>query len=124
MRVIRVLPYAAVLLALSGTAACSAGSGTTPPPATTPAAAKTLSVTVSGTSVTPAPVQVDLGVGQTLVLTITVDHDDVLHAHGFEVEQELKKGVPTQVVIVGAEPGSYEVETHEPALTLLTVAVR
>ena len=39
-------------------------------------------------------------------------------------EAELKAGVPTTVRLTGTEPGVYEVETHEPALTLLTVAVR
>ncbi len=73
---------------------------------------------------TPPPAQVDLPVGATLTLTVTSDHDDELHAHGFEVEQNIKAGVPTTITITGKDPGVFEVELHEPALTLLTVAVR
>ena len=73
---------------------------------------------------TPTPAQVDLPVGQSLTLVVTSDHADELHAHGFEVEVPLKAGVPTSVTLTGKEAGVFEVETHEPALTLLTVAVR
>lgn len=73
---------------------------------------------------TPAPAQHDLPVGATLELTVTSDHDDELHAHGFEVETPLKAGVPATVRLTASVAGSYEVETHDPALTLLTVAVR
>ena len=85
---------------------------------------RTITITVTGRTVTPPPAQVDLPVGETLTLVVTSDHDDELHAHGFEVEVPLKAGVPTQLSLTGKQPGLYEVETHEPALTLLTVAVR
>ena len=62
--------------------------------------------------------------GQALTLTVTTDHDDELHAHGFEVEQNIKAGVPTTITLTGKDPGVFEVELHEPPLTLLTVAVR
>ncbi|MBB2985426.1 hypothetical protein [Terracoccus luteus] len=83
-----------------------------------------LEVSITGTTVTPAPAQVDLAVGETLELVVTSDHDDELHAHGFEAEAQLKAGVPTTLRLTGAEPGVYEVETHEPALLLLNLAVR
>ncbi|HEU4998290.1 MAG TPA: hypothetical protein VFT68_05040 [Lapillicoccus sp.] len=79
---------------------------------------------MTGRTVTPAPAQVDLPVGQTLTITVTSDHNDELHAHGFDVEVPLKAGVPTSITLTGKEPGVFEVETHEPSLTLLTVAVR
>lgn len=121
----QLLPYAAVLLALSGVAACAEGST----PAVTKrsvsaAPVRTIEISVKGSTVTPAPQQVELGAGQTLELIVTSDHDDALHAHGFEVEAQLKTGVPTALRLTGGEPGVYEVETHDPALTLLTVAVR
>ena len=59
---------------------------------------KSLVVTVTGTTVTPAPAQVDLRIGEALDLTVTIDHDDELHAHGFgDIEEQLKAGVPTTV---------------------------
>ena len=137
----RVLPYAVCLVALSGIAACGLATPwrCTTTPGTLPSASvasagvrpgtatvvKSLVVTVTGTTVTPAPAQVDLRIGEALDLTVTIDHDDELHAHGFgDIEEQLKAGVPTTVRLVGAESGVFEVETHEPALTLLTVAVR
>lgn len=124
MRLNRVLPYAVCLVALSGIAACGSADEPTPGRHAT-ATVKSLVVTVTGTTVTPAPAQVDLRIGEALDLTVTIDHDDELHAHGFgDIEEQLKAGVPTTVRLVGAESGVFEVETHEPALTLLTVAVR
>jgi hypothetical protein len=74
--------------------------------------------------VSPAPTTVDLAVGEELTLVVTSDHDDELHLHGFDVEEELRAGVPTTVTVTGKDPGVYEVETHEPALRLLKIAVR
>jgi hypothetical protein len=67
---------------------------------------------------------VDLGVGEELTLTVTSDHDDELHIHGFEVEKELVAGTPTTVTVTGDQPGVYEVETHHPELRLMKIAVR
>jgi hypothetical protein len=128
MRAFRVLPYAVCVVALAGAGACSTSSpepgaaGTSGVNSTV--AVKRLEVTVAGTTVTPAPAQVDLTIGSTLELVVTSDHDDEVHAHGFDVEARLKAGVPTTLRLTGKQAGLYEVETHEPALTLLTVAVR
>ena len=125
MRVIRALPYAACVIALSGIAACgSAGA----PPAGQAASApvvKRITIAISGSNVTPPPTRVEIGIGQALELTVTTDRDDELHAHGFDgADTALKPGVPRTVRLVGTESGVFEVETHEPALTILTVAVR
>jgi hypothetical protein len=89
-----------------------------------PSDVQTLTVTVNGTKVTPAPARVDLAQGATLRLFVTVDHDDELHAHGFDVEKEVTAGQPVTVDLTGAEPGLYEVELHHPELRLLQVLVR
>jgi plastocyanin len=106
------------------TGASATSPSTTASPASTTAAGPSLTVTVTGRKVTPAPATIDLAVGQTLTVTITSDHHDELHAHGFEVEEELKAGVRTTVRLKGTEPGVYEVETHHPELRLFQVAVR
>jgi plastocyanin len=131
MRAFRPLPYAVTALVLAGTltgvAGCAASSDTNgagQPAATGTGTVKRLEVTITGTTVTPAPAQVELPVGSTLELVVTSDHDDELHAHGFDDEAALKAGVPTTLRLTAKEPGVYEVETHEPALTLLSVAVR
>src|SRR5690242_16743306 len=123
------------VVASCGGSAPSSGDDTPGAPAASPSASptgstrgaatgQTLTVTVTGKQVTPAPATVDLAVGETLTLTVTSDHDDQLHAHGFEIERDVKAGVPTTVVLKGAEPGLYDVEMHHPELKLLSVAVR
>lgn len=107
----------------SSTGAPSPGSATTAS-SPAPAAGQTLQVTITGRKVTPAPSQVDIKPGETLTLVVTSDHDDEVHAHGFEVEKELKAGVPTTLVLRTDLPGLYEVETHHPPLRLLSVAVQ
>lgn len=99
-------------------------SPTTPPPVKDTPAGRVIDVAITGKKVTPAPTTVDLNVGEKLTLVVTSDHDDELHAHGFDVEATLKAGAPTTVTLTGAEPGLYEVETHEPALRLMMIAVR
>src|SRR3954454_20640800 len=84
---------------------------------------RTIDIAVQGKKVTPTPARVEIASGETLRLVVTADHDDELHADGFEVEKELKAGVPTTVDLPGAEPGLYEVETHHPELRLLQVLV-
>lgn len=119
--------YAAALglLAALGMAVAGCAGGSSPSGAGSTAAAPTqLRITVTGKQVSPAPRVVDLGVGHTLSLTVTSDHDDELHAHGFDVEKALKAGVPLVVTLTGSQPGLYEVELHHPDLRLLQVAVR
>ncbi len=125
-----VLAAAAVSLAACSTSAAppSPSSPTTSASSATSTSSaslgRTIAITVTGSTVTPAPTQVDLPVGQTLTVVVTSDHADELHAHGFEVEQEIAAGVPGTIALTGKDPGVYEVELHHPALTLLTVAVR
>ena len=109
----------------SATTPPSAKTPTTPPPAKDPTpAGRSITITIKGKKVTPAPSTVDLKKGETLTLVVTSDRDDEIHAHGFEVEGELKAGVPSTITITGTQAGLYEVETHEPPLRLLMIAVR
>lgn len=106
------------------TTPASAKTPTTPPPAGDAPQARSIAITIKGKSVTPAPATVDLKIGETLTLVVTSDHDDELHAHGFDVETKLVAGAPTTVLLTGKQAGLYEVETHETPLRLLMVAVR
>ena len=79
---------------------------------------------MTGKRVSPAPGRVELNQGERLRLVITVDHDDQIHVHGFEVEQKVTAGQPVTIDLTGAEPGLYEVETHQPSLRVLQLLVR
>ncbi len=58
-----------------------------------------------------------------MTLVVTSDHDDEVHAHGFELELPMKANVPVTMMLKGGAPGVYEVEMHHPALTLMKIAV-
>ena len=108
------------------TTPASATTSSTPHSTTAPttSAGRTLEITITGKKVTPAPQTIDLRVGESITLVVTADHDDEIHAHGFEVEGRLRAGTPSRVTVTGRRPGLYEVETHEPPLRLLMIAVR
>ncbi len=72
----------------------------------------------------PTPALVNLALGQSLTITVISDHDAPLHAHGFNIEENIKAGHRVTFTIKGAQPGVYEIELHSPELRLLQVAVR
>ena len=102
----------------------SAPSGSSSASSPSSPAQRTVAVTVTGSRVTPAPRTVELGVGETMTLTVTSDHADQLHVHGFDIEKDLPAGTAVSVELTGESPGVYEVETHHPELRLLKIAVR
>ncbi|WP_369820404.1 cupredoxin domain-containing protein [Phycicoccus sp. Soil803] len=108
----------------STTSSSSSSSGSSSSSSSSSASGRTIAITVTGSKVTPAPATVDLAVGEQLTLTVTSDHADQLHIHGFEIEKDLVAGTPLSVTVTGAQPGVYEVETHHPELRLMKIAVR
>lgn len=106
------------------------GQTTTGAPSSTPSTSSSRSsdrridITVKGKQVTPAPATVDISVGESLIIAVTSDKDNTLHAHGFEIAKVLKAGQRGEVTIKGAQTGSFEFELHDPELRLFQVAVR
>jgi hypothetical protein len=74
--------------------------------------------------VRPKPHRVGVTQGATVRLQVTSDVDDVLHVHGFDVEEPLEAGHTTTVELTADQPGVFEVETHETELELLQLEVR
>ncbi|HEV7196059.1 MAG TPA: hypothetical protein VGN19_08975 [Pedococcus sp.] len=85
---------------------------------------RVIRVTIHGKDVSPSPGDVQVPLGTTVRLVVTSDHEDELHAHGFEVERTLKAGSPTTLDLNAANPGVYEIETHHPPLTLMRLVIR
>ena len=104
-----------------GTTATATATATSAPAT---AAVRTIAISVRGRTIVPKPSSVSIKKGETLRVVVTTGRDDRLHAHGFGLEKPLLAGQPTTVDLVGAEPGQYEIETHDPALLLLIVQVR
>ena len=93
-------------------------------PSSSKPAGRRLDITVQGKKVTPAPATVNLAVGESLTIAVTSDHDDTLHAHGFEIAKDIKANQQAEVTIKGAQTGTFEFELHHPELRLFQVAVR
>ena len=93
-------------------------------PSSSKPAGKRIDINVKGKKVTPAPSTVKIAVGESLTIVVTSDHDDQLHAHGFnDLEKEVKAGKPLEVTVTGAQTGVFDVELHHPELRILQVAV-
>jgi plastocyanin len=88
------------------------------------AAAREIEVAITDGSVDTAEDTVEVAVGETVRVTVTSDVDDEVHVHGVEQTAELSAGRPTTLAFSLAEPGVYEVETHESGLLLFQLLVR
>jgi hypothetical protein len=71
----------------------------------------------------PSGERVEAKKGNTLVLTIDSDRDDEIHVHGYDIEIPVTAGKTVTKEIVLDQIGRFEVESHEPALTILQLIV-
>jgi plastocyanin len=101
----------------SATVASSPSTTETPSPTpseTSATDAVTIEITIADGQVTPNGKKLDVEVGQTIVLNVTSDEHDEVHAHtegdGFELEVPAGKKVSGEFTL--NSPGSYEVESH------------
>jgi len=122
-------PVVAPSTGLTATTGAATTATTSPSPSTTSpspstSATRRIDITVTGKQVTPRPAMVNIAVGESLIIAVTSDHDDTLHAHGFNIEKNIKAGQPLEITVKGALPGVYDIELHRVELRLLQVAVR
>jgi hypothetical protein len=91
--------------------AASSASGASPSVA---ADALTVAITETDGDVLPNGQKLDAKVGQQVVLQVTSDRDDEIHAHtgGDGYEPEVKAGVPATGTFTLDSAGSFEVESH------------
>jgi len=97
------------------------------PSTTAPAAnSVTVDITIRGGQVTPNGDKVDVTKGQTVVLNVTSDSDDEIHAHtsGDGYELEVKAGTPATGEFVAADTGTFEVESHHLEKVIVRLVVR
>ncbi|MFE0701782.1 hypothetical protein [Streptomyces sp. NPDC058872] len=85
---------------------------------------RTLTLTVTGTTVQPPPSRIELKKGERLTLRVTSDRADTLHVHGYDRELPLAPGMPASLTLTADRTGLFEVETHESGLLLTQLAVR
>ena len=107
-------PTAESPTAASPTAGASAGN------------AVTINVTIRAGKVTPSGEKIDVERGQTVVLNVTSDSDDEVHAHtaGEGYELEVRAGQPTRGQFVAGDTGTFEIELHKLDLIVAILVVR
>jgi hypothetical protein len=86
-------------------------------------AVQVIKITLKGGKATPNGDRVTLEKGTILRLEITSDHTDEVHVHGYDVEIAAKAGATVTKDITLDQVGRFEVESHEPALTVLQLVV-
>jgi uncharacterized cupredoxin-like copper-binding protein len=97
------------------------------PPATSePANEVTIDITIANGQVSPNGKKMDIQVGQQIVLNVTSDEHDEIHAHtpgdGYELEVTAGKKATGSFTITS--PGSYEVESHHLEKTIVILNAR
>jgi hypothetical protein len=87
----------------------------------------TIDITISNGQVDPNGEKIDVRRGQTIVLKVTSDMDDEIHAHtgdqGYELEVK-GGGKTTRGEFVVADPGRFEVESHHLEKVIVILNVR
>jgi flagellar hook assembly protein FlgD len=111
----------------SSSASASASSPASQSPSPSEAAnAVTIDITISNGQVDPNGKKIDIQRGQTIVLKVTSDEDDEIHAHigdqGYELE--VKGGKTTRGEFVVSDPGRFEVESHHLEKVIVILNVR
>ena len=99
----------AATLALTG---CSATSTTS-----------TIAISIADGKVDPSGERVEVTKDQLVTLQVTSDAATTLHVHGY-TEFEVPKGGPTSFEFAADKVGAWEIETHDPAMIVVTLVVR
>jgi hypothetical protein len=86
----------------------------------------TINIEIAGGKTVPNGKKIDVGVGQTVILNVTSDADDEIHAHLGEKSYELivRAGTPTKGSFTLDSPGSFEVESHQLEKTIVVLNAR
>lgn len=63
-------------------------------------------------------------VGETVALTVTLDADDTVVLDAFGVDEDVARGIPTEVLIDAIAPGRYDLELEESGRTIGRLVVR
>jgi hypothetical protein len=86
-----------------------------------------IDITLADGRVSPNGEKVDVAVGQEVVILVTSDTDDEIHAHtddpeGYELP--VRAGEPATGSFTISAPGSFEVESHHLEMTIVILNVR
>lgn len=102
----------------------AAGCGATTSTSSAPAEPVTIEITLRDGAADPVGATVDLTVGQEFTLDVTSDRDDEIHVHGFDTTIDVAEGQHVSHTFTAEQSGSFEVESHDPVITILRLQIR
>ncbi|SED70947.1 hypothetical protein [Streptomyces sp. TLI_105] len=117
-------PTASAPSAPTASAASSAPASSAPPSPRPTGPGRTVTLTITGTTVQPPPSRIELKKGELLTLRVTGDRADTLHVHGYDRELPLSPGTTATLTLTVDRTGLFEVETHDSGLVLTQLVVR
>jgi hypothetical protein len=84
------------------------------PPSLNPDYTLTINIRIANGKTIPSGEKIDVRVGQKVILNVTSDADDEIHAHigGPGYELQVEAGTPAKGQFTIDSPGSFEVESH------------
>ncbi len=91
---------------------------------TTTAAPVSIDITLQDGAADPVGERVDLSVGQQFTMNITSDRDDEIHVHGFDTTIDVTAGQPVSRTLTVEQVGTFEVESHDPVITIVILQIR
>jgi hypothetical protein len=115
-------PNASTGSAVPTIASPSASPSGTPAPMAS-ANVQVVEISLKGGKATPNGDRLAVSEGTILRLEITSDHDDEVHVHGYDIEIPVKSGATVTKDITLDQVGRFEIESHEPALTIVQLVV-
>jgi hypothetical protein len=96
--------------------------------AASPQATAVKPVTISITALNGRPVggikRPSVKKGQTVRLVVKTNVGSQVHVHGYNIERNVTKGVPTVIQFVARVPGRFEVELHPFGVLLAQITVK
>jgi hypothetical protein len=84
----------------------------------------TVEVVIADGKVTPDPSRkVEVATGDQVHVSVTSDHPDEVHVHGYDIEKEVSAGGTVTIDFTADIPGQFEVEAHHFSPSLLFTLV-
>lgn len=105
------------MLALGSLALVGCSSSTTAGPVE-------VAIEVRNGRTTPSGERISVTKGAQVTVTVRTDADVVVHVHGYDKEVHATPAKPASVSFTADLVGSFEIETHEPALVAAILVVR
>jgi hypothetical protein len=105
-------------------AAATAGNTSASASPSTSSSGTNVEVVIADGKVTPDPSRkVEVATGDQVHISVTSDHPDEVHVHGYDIEKEVSAGGTVTIDFTADIPGQFEVEAHHLSPSLLFTLV-